>query len=250
MSNLFFKAEGFSSSRTLPTLADVQDIISVPTLETDAYGHWEFGGDQSSLIDKVNARSLTLQAGATVQPEYGVNYVRVGAAKGQSLQSGLLDSAVTDYTVSGVVMPETSDLMVLLGNLGGNDVGLGAGLFTSANKVYVTARTGVSSLDSGLALDMSKPVFISMSVNKTTGVVNIVTMQNGATFENTATGAPAEAATAISVGNSRYTTSTAYNTLKNKYYEAVIHSRALSISEMKSIANRAKVRLAARDITF
>jgi len=250
MSNLFFKAEGFSSSRTLPTLSDVQDIISIPTLEADAYGHWEFGGDQSSLIDKVNARSLTLQAGATVQPEYGENYVRLGAAKGQSLQSGLLDSAVTDYTVSGVVMPEDVVLMVLLGNLGSNDVGLGAGLFTSANKVYVTARTGVSSVDPGLALDMSKPAFISMSVNKTTGVVNIVAMQNGATFENTATGAQVEAAAPISVGNSRYTTGGAYNTLKNKYYEAVIHSRALSISEMKAIANRAKVRLAARGITF
>ncbi|WP_104488831.1 hypothetical protein [Acinetobacter indicus] len=249
--NLTIQVENYVSpfAAQLPKIA-TQDLIYVEKFEEDAYGHWVFGGDANSLVDKVNSRSLTLQAGATIQPEYGENYVRLSAAKGQSLQSGLLDSAVTDYTVSGVVMPEDVALMVLLGNLGSNDVGLGAGLFTSENKVYVTARTGVSSVDAGLALDMSKPAFISMSVNKTTGVVNIVAMQNGATFENTATGAQVEAAAPISVGNSRFTISAAYNTLKNKYYEAIIHDKALSIAEMKAMADRAKIRQANRGLTF
>ena len=251
MTNLCFQIDGYVSpfADQLPKV-QTEDLIYIEKFEEDAYGHWLFGGTSTSLVDKVNGRTLTLQAGATVQPEYGENYVHLGAAKGQSLQSGLIDSAVTGYTISGLVQPETSDLMVLLGSLGTNTEPQGAGVFTSAGKVFATARTGVSSLDPGLALDISKPVFVSVSVNKTSGVVNIVAMQNGVTFEKTSTGAQVDSGTALSVGNSRYTTSTAYNTLKNKYYEAIIHNKALSIAEMKAMANRAKIRQTKRGNAF
>ncbi|MEN8390203.1 hypothetical protein ABFP25_03415 [Acinetobacter indicus] len=251
MTNLCFQIDGYVSpfADQLPKV-QTEDLIYIEKFEEDAYGHWLFGGTSTSLVDKVNGRTLTLQAGATVQPIYADNYVRLGAAKGQSLQSGLMDSAVDGYTISGVVQPETSDLMVLLGTLGASTEPQGAGIFTSAGKVFATGRTGVSSLDPGLALDTSKPVFVSVSVNKTSGVVNIVAMQNGVTFEKTSTGAQVDSGTALSVGNSRYTTSATYNTLKNKYYEAIIHNRALSISEMKAMANRAKIRQAKRGNAF
>lgn len=251
MTNLCIQVEDYVSpfATQLPKV-QTEDLIYIEKFEGDAYGHWLFEKDSVSLIDRVNSRSLTLQAGATVQPEYSTNYVRLGAAKGQSLQSGLLDNAVTGYTVSGVVQPEDVSLMVLMGTLGATDAPQGAGVFTSANKLYVTGRTGVSSLEPGLVLDMSKPAFISMSINKTSGVVNIVAMQNGVTFEKTATGAQVEAGTALSIGNSRYTTSAGYNTLRNKFYEAIIHNKALSIAEMKAVANRAKVRQANRGLTF
>lgn len=250
MINLLFQADDFVSSRNLPLVQNIQDVIYVERYEEDAYGHWLFGGDSSSLVDKVNGRSLSVQAGATVQPIYEDNHVRLGAAKGQSLQSGLLDSAVTGYTISGLVQPEASDLMVLLGTLGAAAEPQGAGIFTSAGKVFATGRTGVSSLESGLLLNMSKPVFVSMSVNKTSGVVNIVAMQNGVTFEKTSTGAQVDSGTALSVGNSRYTTTAAYNTLKNKYYEAIIHDKALTLAEMKGLASRLKTRQEERGVTF
>lgn len=251
MTNLCFQIDGYVSpfADQLPKV-QTEDLIYTEKFEEDAYGHWLFGGTSTSLVDKVNGRTLTLQAGATVQPIYADNYVRLGAAKGQSLQSGLLDSAVNGYTISGIVQPETNDLMVLLGALGANTEPQGAGIFTSANKVYATARTGVSSLESGLLLDISKPVFVSMSVDKASGVVNIVAMQNGVIFEKTSTGAQVDLGTALSVGNSRYTTTATYNTLKNKYYEAIIHNKALSIAEMKAMADRAKIRQTKRGNAF
>ncbi|WP_336956698.1 hypothetical protein [Acinetobacter johnsonii] len=251
MTNLSIQVDGYVSpfASQLPKVA-VSDIIYIEKFEEDAYGHWLFGADSGSLIDKVNSRALSLQSGATVQPMYGNGFVELGASKGNSLQSNLLDNVGNGFTVSGVVLPGTIDLMVLLGNLGDNTAPQGAGIFASANKVYLTSRTTVSSLEAGLLIDMSKPFFISFSVNKTTTVVNIVAMQNGVTYEKTSSGAYTGAASALSVGNSRYTTSAAYNSLKNKYYEAIIHDKALSLAEMKGIASRAKTRQAYRGISF
>lgn len=250
MTNLLFQADSFISDRNLPVIQSIEDVIYVERFEEDAYGHWLFGVDSASLVDKVHGRNLSVQLGATVPPSYTEKYVQLGAAKGNSLQSGLLDNAVSGFTVSGVVLPETVDLMVLLGNLGDNTAPQGAGIFSSASKAYLTSRTTVSSLESGLPINMAKPFFISFSVNKTTAVVNIVAMQNGVTYEKTSSGAFTEAASALCVGNSRYTTSAAYNSLRNKYYEAIIHDKSLSLVEMKGIANRAKTRQANRGIDF
>lgn len=251
MTNLCIQIEGYVSpfADQLPKV-QTEDLIYIEKFEEDAYGHWLFEKDSSSLIDRVNSRSLTLQVGATVLPEYATNYVRLGAAMGNSLQSELLDSAVTGFTMSALVLPEDVSLRVLFGCLGSNDFPTGGGVFTSASKVYLTARTGVSSLDAGLALDMSKPVFVSFSINKTTGTSNLVAMQNGIIVEKTLNGAYVASGAALSVGNNRYTTSATYNSLRNKFYEAIIHDKALSLSEMKAIANRAKVRHANRGLTF
>lgn len=251
MSNLCIQVEDYVSpfAGRLPSV-QTEDLIYIEKYEEDSYGHWVFEKNSASLIDRVNSRSLTLQAGATVQPEYATNYLQLGAAMGNSLQSGLFDNTVTGFTMSALVQPEDTSLMILFGCLGGLDFPTGGGGFTSVSKVYLTIRTGVSSLDSGLALDMTKPVFISFSINKTTGTSNLVAMQNGIVVEKTRNGVYVASAAALSVGNSRYTTSASYAPLRNKFYEAIIHDRALSLSEMKAVASRAKTRQANRGIAF
>lgn len=246
--NLTIQVENYVSpfATTLPKIT-TEDLIYIEKFEVDAYGHWLFGTDNSSLVDKVNGRSLTLQAGATVQPAYGTGYVQLTNDDGSSLQSQLLDSAVTQFTMSCVAMPENTGLSVLIGTLGSSADANGAGLFTSANKVYATVRGGVSSLDSGLALDMAKPVFVSLSVNKTTNVVNFVVQQNGVAYQKTGATTYVDAASPISIGNSRYLSSAIY---KSKFYEAIIHDKALSLNEMLLVANRAKIRQEKRGIIF
>ncbi|MDV2468914.1 hypothetical protein QR674_07945 [Acinetobacter chinensis] len=251
MSNLCIQVENYVSpfAGQLPTV-ETEDLIYVEKYEEDAFGHWLFGGDAGSLVDKVNSRSLTLQPGATVQPVYSENYVRLGAAKGQSLQSSINDGTNEGYTISAVALPEDTLLMNLIGSLGATDSATGAGIFSSAGGVFATGRTTVSSLNAGIALLPNQPVFISLSVNLTIGIVNMVVMQNGNIYEKTGSGAQTVASTALSVGNSRYTTSAAYNSLRNKFYEAIIHERALSITDMKALALRSKKRLEMRGVTF
>lgn len=244
MSNLFFQAEDFVSSRNLPILKNIEGIIEYTGLEQDAVDHWLFGVDASSLVGKMNLQSLLVQTGATVQPTYQANSVTLGAARGNSLQNGLLDSNPAGFTISGVVKAADTSLIILLGTLGDTTQPTGFGAFSSANKVYATVRTGVGSLDSGAALDMSKPVFISLSVNPNGGITNFVVMQGGVFYEKTATGTQAPSNTKLSLGNSRYVTSAAYDALRNVFYELVIHAKPLSLSEMRKVGERAKVRQA------
>lgn len=252
MTNLCIQVEDYVSpfASSLPSVA-VEDLIYVEKLESDAYGHWLFGESSTSLTDKVNGRALTLQAGATATPEYSENFVRLGAAKGNALLSGLFDSDVNAFTISAVITIENDSLMTLFGNLGATDAPQGAGVFSSAGKLYATVRSTVSSLDTGILIESGKSVFASMSVDKISGTVNFVAMQNGVIYEKTSPMTTYVAAgTALAISNSRYTTSASYNTLKTKFYEVAIYSKALSLSEMKAAASRAKTRQQNRNNIF
>lgn len=251
MSNICIKVDDYVSpfAAQLPKI-QTTDLFYVEKYETDAYGHWVFGSDTSSLVDKVNARTLTLQEGAVVQPTFGDNYVRLGAAKGQALLTNLNDDTNTQYTVSAVALPEDTALRILLGTLGGLEAPTGAGVFTSAGAAYLTIRPTGDSLKSEIVLEAGKPVFLSFSVNLTTGLVNLVAMQNNITYEKTLTRAQTAAGTPIALGNSRYATSASYNTLRNKFYEMIVHNRALTISEMKDVAFNVAERQRNRGVDF
>lgn len=248
--NLCIQIEGYVSpfADQLPKV-QTEDLIYIEKFEDDAYGHWLFGVDGTSLIDKVNSRALTLQAGATVQPMYSENYVRLGAKNGNALESQLLDSAGISFTISAVVYPEgASALSILFGTLQPSVDNKGAAIFSSAGKVFATARPSVSSLDAGIALDLTKPLFASLSVNKVTNAVNILLLQNGVFYEKVGSTAYISSGTAIALSNSLYTSS--HSILNTKYYEAIIHDKSLSLTEMKAVAMRAKIRLENRGIVF
>lgn len=249
MSNLCIQVENYVSpfAADLPKI-QTKSLIYVEKLERDSYGHWIFEKDATSLIDRVNGHSLTVQAEATIQPIYTANNVKISAAKGNALISGLQDSTPLGYSISVLCLSDSTALSILAGVLGDTVDTKGAGIF-STTKVFLTARTGVSSLDAGLTLDLTKPVFASFSLNRQTKVANLVVMQNNITYEKTgAVSTYIEALAALSFGNSRYISAHSAGTIK--FYEGVIHDKALSIQEMKDIAERIKERQAFRDVIF
>lgn len=254
MTNLCFQVEGYVSpfAKQLPKI-QTEDLIYIEKFEEDVYGHWLFGNNVGTLIDKVNSRSLIVQPGASVQPTYSDEYVSLSIKNGNALVSDLLDSAVSQFTMSGLFMPNSTNLSMIMGNLaaGSGETATGFGIFTSAGKLYATIRTQVSSWDVGLALDPAKPVFASLSINKTTGVANFVAQQNGVFYEKTTDGTNflnyLNAGVAFSFGNNRYPSSF---TTRNKMYEGIIHDKALSIDEIKMVANRMKIRQEHHGISF
>ena len=251
MSNLCIQVEDYVSpfAGQLPVI-QTEDLIYIEKYETDAHGHWVFGGDSSSLIDKVNSSLLAVQAGATIQPAHFDNYLALSNIPGNALVSSIVDSAVSQFTMSGLFMPNSTNLSTIMGNLAGasGETATGFGIFTSAGKLYATIRTQVSSWDVGLALDPVKPVFASLSINKTTGIVNFVAQQAGIFYEKTTTNLNyLNAGVPFSFGNNRFPSSF---TNTNKMYEGIIHDKALSIDEMKMVANRMKIRQEQRGIVF
>ena len=249
MSNLTIQINDYVSpfAKDLPKVASINDLVYAEKYETDAYGYWLFANDSTSLVDKVNSRNLTLQSGATIQPIYGTNNVRLATKTGNALLTGLNDS-LSAFTQVSIVQPESTELTVLLGNLGATSAPQGISMFASSNKVYLTSRTGVSSLDVGLNLDMTKPVLIGYSLDKTASTINFIAMQNGVMYtKTTPSGAYSPANTELAVGNSRYTSS---STNYIKYYESIAYNKALTLSELQAVATRSKKRLEHRGINF
>ncbi|MEN8389781.1 hypothetical protein ABFP25_01190 [Acinetobacter indicus] len=251
MTNLCFQVEGYVSpfAKQLPKI-QTEDLIYIEKFEEDVYGHWLFGNNVGTLIDKVNSRSLIVQPGASVQPTYSDEYVSLSIKDGNALVSDLLDSAVSQFTMSGLFMPNSTNLSTIMGNLAAasGETATGFGIFTSAGKLYATIRTQVSSWDVGIALDPVKPVFASISINKTTGIVNFVAQQAGIFYEKTTPNLNyLNAGVPFSFGNNRFPSSF---TNTNKMYEGIIHDKALSIDEIKMVANRMKIRQEQRGIIF
>lgn len=251
MPNLFFQATGFVSQRNLPVLSNIDDIIYVEQYEMDAFGHWIFD-DKNPLLSKSNAATLTVQTGATIAPEYAASYVKLSAGMGNALMTSLQDTAGT-FTLVALIQPESTSLLNVMGTLGANTPTpvTGAGIFTSANKVCSTVRGGTASLDTQLTLDPSKPVLVAFSVDNVAKTISMLTSQNGVI--QTATGvisAYAPSTASIGIGNSRYSTSAAFDPLKTKFYEAIVYNKSLTMAQLQAVAARSKKRMQNRGITF
>ena len=249
MSNLTIQINDYVSpfAKDLPKVASINDLINAEKYETGAWGHWIFADNSTSLADKVNNRNLTLQSGATVQPTYSADYISLATKSGNALLTGLNDS-LSAFTQIVVVQPQSTELTVLLGNLGTISNQQGIGIFTSSSKVYLTSRTAVSSWDVGLNLDMAKPVLIGYSLDKTASTINFIAMQNDIMYTKTSpSGTFVAANTELAVGNSRYTSS---STNYIKYYESIAYNKALTLSELQAVATRSKTRLEHRGINF
>lgn len=260
MSNLCIQVEGYVSpfAGQLPTV-QTEDLIYVERYEADAYGHWLFGTDSSSLVDKVNARSLTVQAGATVQPTFSSNHVELANKNGNALISDLVDAALTDITAIFVVKTSTAGLHVIGGNLpaSSSTTASGSGVFVNANKSYINSKPAVangtgsiSNATSNQVIDQVNNFLVAMSINKTTKECLIYTLQNGveSSFSSAFSGTYETSPNHISVGNGYYTASSAGPT--TSFAEAIIYNKALSLAEIKAVAGRAKVRQEHRGVTF
>lgn len=261
MAHLFFKAAGFTSGRSLPQLSNVEPLI--PNVENKAYGHWIFGVDESSLIDVVNGKILSLQSGATVNPSYSENGLTISTAYGNSLQTDLIDSPTQDFTFCAVVRCNVSALSILLGNLPPSNDGTtsGTGLFASGGKAYLTSKptaaaaassNGISSLAAPQNIVQTSNFFIAASIDKTMKKGIIYVQQADAESSNEATYnalAYEQPSKKIAIGNNAYTTAiTAANTAT--FAETILFSKALTLAEIQAVALRSKSRLVNRNIVF
>jgi len=259
MSNLCIQVEDYVSpfAGQLPVV-QTQDLIYIEKFEQDAYGHWMFGVDSSSLIDKVNARSLTLQVGATIPPVYSANHVQLANLNGNALISDLVDAAATNITAVFIAKASTAGLHVIGGNLPPSGLGTasGSGVFVSANKSYLNSRplaangTGmISNVTSNQVIAQTNNFLIAISVNKTTKQCIIYTQQNGVESSTTSayTGTYESSTNKISVGNGYYAAALGPTT---SFVEAIIYNKALSVAEIQGVATRAKLRQQNRGITF
>lgn len=261
MANLFFQATNFTSSRSnLPTLSNIDDIIYVEKYETDAYGHWVFGTDSTSLTDKVNNRTLTVQTGATTQPTFTANTVVLAAAMGNALITDLTDSAVQSTTFCTVVKTSVTALSILVGNLvnSANTVTSGQGIFASAAQGYITVKPATANNSGGAnsfapipAVDITQTdfFFISSSHDKTSKTVVIYTerLGVGGTRQTIYTANYEASANKFAVGNGYYSGGSS-GTLT--FAEAIIYNKALTLASIQAVATRAKKRMTNRNITF
>ena len=259
MSNLCIQVEDYVSpfAGQLPVI-QTEDLIYIEKFEEDAYGHWMFGVDSSSLVDRVNARSLTPQAGAKIPPVYSTNHVQLENLGGNALISDLVDAAATNITAVFIVKVSTTGLHIIGGNLPptASTTASGSGVFVSANKSYfnviplVANATGmISNVTSNQVIDQKNNVLIAISINKTTKLCVIYTQQNGVESSTTSayTGTYETSPNKISVGNGYYTAVSASTT---SFVEAIIYDKALSVAELQAVASRAKTRQANRGIAF
>lgn len=256
MAHLFFKATGFTSGRDLPALSKVEPLI--PNVENKAFGHWIFGGDELSLIDVVNQRSLTLQGGATTQPVYADSSVTIPTIPGNALLSDLNDESSQSLTLCAVVKCSSTVLSILLGNLvpSGSTESSGLGAFASDGKAYLTLRPqagsaagGIGSLTPAGNIVQTNNFFIAVSVDKSTKKGIVYAQQSGAELNNEVLYTAASYQSSlnkIAIGNVAYTGAAGSAT----YSEAIIFNKALNLAEIKAVALRSKERLLSRNVTF
>lgn len=263
MTNLCFQIDGYVSpfADQLPKV-QTEDLIYIEKYEEDAYGHWIFGGNSGSLIDKVNSKALTLAPSATINPTFSETGVTISVAHGNCLLSDLPDSATQNLTMCAVVKCNTTALSILLGNLPDsfNTTVSGVSVFMSANKPYLTVKpttaqasgNGIQSLTVPNDINQTQNFFIALSLDKTTkrGIIYVnqqnIELSNQSTFSASAY---VSSNNELSIGNRAYTASnTASNTAS--FAEAIIFDKALSLSEMKAVANRAKTRQTKRGNAF
>ena len=256
MTQLFFKAASFTSNRATVQLQKVEPLMQV--LENDAYGHWIFGENSSSLTDKVNNRNLTVQSGASTAPSYTANNVHLATTVGNSLLTSLTDTSNQDFTMCAVVKADQATLTILLGNLvpSSSTVYSGSGVFVSGDVGYVTIKpsianhasvNGVSSLAAGSAHNQSEYFFIAMSVNKTTKNATVYVLQNTERFaEKAYTAAGYDNSNKLAIGNAFYNGGTG----SASFAEAIVYDKALTVDQIKAIASRSRERMSDRNIYF
>lgn len=254
MTQLLFKAENFISSKANIQISKVDPLFR--TLELDSYGHWILGSDSSSLVDKVNSRNLTVQSGATVQPIYSNAAVELSTVIGNSLMSGLSDSSQQDFTLCLVCKCNQNGLTILGGNLPASaNTASGSGIFSSSGVGYATVKPtanqasidGVSSLSAGTSYNQSEYFFIAISVNKASKSATVYVLQNTERFaEKTYTAANYGGLNKIAIGNAFYSGGSG----SALFAEAILYDKALSSSQISSVALRSRERMKEKNISI
>lgn len=246
MQNVFIEAKGFISQRNLPVVSRVAPIIPEIEYEASAYGHWVFDNSGTQLTSKVGPKVLTVQAGATVQPEYGPNYVELASKNGNALMTDLLDN-VAQFTMMGVIHPRGTGLDISMGTLSSGTGSTGASCFTSAGVPYITIRTNPASLAVGGSIPSDSPLFVALSVDVPTNTYTALVGIQGQVFTKSGGITWNKSDTAIALGNSRYLST---NVNKMRAYEFAVFNKSCTLEELINMEYRARKRCQLRGITY
>ena len=252
MTQVFFKAKSFVSNRTLPVLNNVENVIGIA--EKESYDHWIFDNDLASLVGLNSGKLLTLKDGATVQPIYHSNSVEISTLVENPLLSDFSDTSSNNYTVAAVITGtgEFKAVTNLIGNLPIPSAASGAGAYLEYSRVNFNVRpvAHAANASNALTLDTLKPFLAIYSVDKQAKVQTMYVEQSGNIFEATKafTGAYTANGNVLAMGNIALTSQT--DERKMKYSEFIIFPEALSIDEMKLLANRSKERMSDIGIIF
>lgn len=257
MSDLFFQARNFISKRSdLPHIQNSKDIYISTKLEADAYGHWIFTGD-NPLVDKINNKNLMLQMGATIQPIFTDQGVALTNANGSALISDLVDSANTNITAIFVAKTTNNSLYLLGMTLPttNSTTENGFGAYLSNDKAYLNLKpniansTGsISGITTNQSISQTTHCLVALSVNKATKTAILYTMKDGIDTFISTTFAPnyADSTKKLTIGNAYY--SVGEFGLKSTFAEAILYNKALTLNEIKSVANRCRARLQHKNI--
>jgi hypothetical protein len=229
---------------TLPKISEF-DIERFDYYEKGAFDHWLLGASAQSLVGRLNGTALTPQS--TVS--YGAAFAQIGQATGTGLLSTLDDAAVTNDTVCMVARLSAgvgSNTAMLLGNIGPTE---GYALFVGATGFLANSRlTPTLAATTVTAGTLTTYRFIAMSRTQEVNSGEFRVFISGVgSFTVTRAGTYSPSAAKIGLGNVASTAPAAAVT--TNIAEAIIYSRALTLSEISDVYARSVDRMAIRGIT-
>ena len=257
MSNVFIQLDYACKRTDLLKINDVQDIVYVEKFEASAYGHWLFL-DSTPLVDRVNGRTLTQPVGATIAPVITTEGVRLSNQLGNGLISDLVDGAATNVTQFSVCKVSATALVNIQGDLVGSasTTSSGTGVYISANKVYANMKPLIASNTGALngttvsnTVALIDFVLVAHCVDKVSKTLTLYVLDG--VVENSVTNSFTQSyganANKIGIGNNYYSTG---NSGLLTTIETVIFDKALTLAQIKKVAQRTKLRLEKRGIVF
>lgn len=259
MSQLFFKINSFSSKKATQSIDNVSPFFEIDSFEVDALAHWIFDKNSPSVYtDLSNEKLLSLQPGATTSPLLSEQGAKISTKIGNSLLSNIYSEANEDITMSFVAKLESvstaaSTPVMLMGCL--PTTGIGQAIWyqsgTSAGLHFATRSSSTESnrIASGVDISSDQYFFASLSINKVSKQMTLYARNiNGEGNAIKAyTIANAKSSNPIALGSSHYGNEAITNAT---FEEAIIHPRALTLSEMQDLADRVATRCAKRGIIF
>lgn len=255
MTQLFFKATSFRSNVATHTLSDVKALFDY---EADTIAHWIFDNNSEIVLTDMDGENiLSLQSGATIQPIFSAQGVEISTKIGNALLSDIYSEVGQSLTMSLVCKMSSvtaiSTPAMLMGCLPTSGVGPAIWFHTSGT-VGINIGVRNSPNTDLIAIPNFMPAagqyfFVSMSIDKVSKTITGYAKNIGAnsSANRTYTVASAKSTNPIALGSSHYGNE---GIVQTTFAEAMIHPRALTLTEMQELALRTANRCIKRGISF
>ncbi|PKR90861.1 hypothetical protein CXZ10_05795 [Pleomorphomonas diazotrophica] len=236
----------------LVSLADCRPIFPT-SIETDAYGHWDFGGDAVSLNSLIDGKALTPAATA---PVYNSDSIKLVDGGMNGLLTDLDDrAAMTVCLVVKLIDPGSPTSQVVFASTITSNVPASGGSMgyldrDAAGQFRFTSlrrpASGLVGSNFPVASNTDKWAFVGFAADDASGRVvyygTFGTSTEGSGFTKTL----ASPMRKVSIGNASY--SSAQYLYGPQLAEAIIFTGRKTAAEMAAIAARSKTRMQRKGI--